>query len=274
MPVSDNLYSAEDSDSESFSEELSPSDGYFNRGEMRRDVMVPDPSMDNKKVEDKTLIPTPNPQAPAGGTSRSSLSAVLPQSASSRPYMSLPSNENIPSSLPNTYTPIPRMSSRRPASFSEHPPLMNIPPPPAYSESPDPSSSTSSQSRPPRSPQHSRNESTYSTFSEHNLERGFLPPREPQSMGGLVDADERTPLSGDKPGPSRTRLVIKKLLFIALVFAAIAALASIIFTSKTFVRIPIYLCSIKSGSIGLYSPNLYPNFPVKAYISHILHNAS
>jgi hypothetical protein len=249
MPVSDNLYSAEDSDGESFSEELSPSDGYFNRGELRRDVMVPDPSMDDKKVEDKTLIPTPNSQASTGRTSRSSLSAVLPQSASPRPYASLPSTETNSSSLPTTYTPMPRMSSRRPASFSENTPLTNIPPPPAYSESPEPPSSTSSnfpQDQPPHSPRHSRNESTYNTFSEHNLERGFLPLHEPQSMGGPIDADERTPLSGDKPGPSRRRLIIKKLLFMALVFAAIVALVSVVFTSKTSVSVLIiYSCSFE-----------------------------
>lgn len=224
MPVSDNLYSAEGSDGESFSQELSPSDGYFNRGDRRQDVMVPDPSLDDKKVEDKTLIPTPNPQASTGETSRTSLHSMLPQSTSSRPYASPPSSENS-SSLPTRYTPISRMSSRRPASFSEHTPLMNIPPP-AYSESPVPSPSTSSQDQAPNSPQHSRNESTYSTFSEHRLERGFLPIHQPESMGGPVDADERTPLSGDKPGPSHRRLIIKKLLFVTLVFAIITALVS------------------------------------------------
>ena len=60
-------------------------------------------------------------------------------------------------------------------------------------------------------------------------------------MGGPIDADERTPLSGDKPGPSRTRLIIKKLLFIALVFGAILALVFAVFTSKISVSILIYL---------------------------------
>ncbi|TVY49253.1 hypothetical protein LOCC1_G000798 [Lachnellula occidentalis] len=233
MPLSDNLYSTEDSDGESFSEELSPRDGYFNRnrGQVRPDDMVPDPSTDDKKVEDKTLIPTPHPQASTGRASRSSLSSVLPQSTSSRPYASPPSSESNSSSLPNTYNPMPRMSSRRPASFSEHNPLMNIPPP-AYSESPETSLSNSSQDQSPQSPRHSRNESTYSTFQEHNLERGFLPLHAPQSMGGPIDVDERTPLSGDTPGPSRRRLIIKRLLFIALVFAAIIALASAVFHLK------------------------------------------
>ncbi|TVY86712.1 hypothetical protein LAWI1_G008545 [Lachnellula willkommii] len=230
MPLSNNLYSAEDSDGESFSEELSPSDGYFNRGEGRQGVMVPDPSVDDKKVEDKTLIPTPHPQASTGRASRSSLSSVLPQATSSRPYAS-PSSESNSSSLPTTYNPMPRMSSRRPASFSEHTTLMNIPPP-AYSESPESSLPNSSQDQSPLSPRHSRNESAYSTFQEHNLEQGFLPLHEPQSMGGPIDVDERTPLSGDKPGPSRRRLIIKKLLFVALVFTVILALAFAVYTSK------------------------------------------
>jgi hypothetical protein len=65
-------------------------------------------------------------------------------------------------------------------------------------------------------------------------------------MGGPIDADERTPLSGDKPGPSRRRLIIKKLLFMALVFAAIVALVSVVFTSKTSVSVLIiYSCSFE-----------------------------
>lgn len=210
---------------------------------MRRGaMMVPDPSMDDKKVEDKTLIPTPHPQASTGGTSRSSLHQLLPHSNSSRPYASIPSSENNSSSLPASYSPVARVSSRRPASFSEHTPLMNVPPP-AYSESPElPPSSTSSHYQPPQSPQsphHHRNESTYSTFSESNLERGFLPLHEPQSMGGPIDVDERTPLSGDKPGLSRRRLMIRKLLFIAVVFAAIITLSSAVLTSKLSVSIVI-----------------------------------
>lgn len=56
-------------------------------------------------------------------------------------------------------------------------------------------------------------------------------------MGGPIDVDERTPLSGDKPGPTRRRIIIKKLLFVALVFAIILALAFAIFTSKISVSI-------------------------------------
>ncbi|TVY58283.1 hypothetical protein LSUE1_G009517, partial [Lachnellula suecica] len=235
MPLpDDNLYSAEDSDAESFSEELSPSDGYFNRDDRPPEVMIPDPSMDDKKVEDKTLIPTPNPQASTGGTSRSSFHPMLSQSSSSRPCAPPPSSENS-SSLPSRYTPIPRMSSRRPASFSENTPLINVPPP-AYSESPIPSASNPSQGQgpsqipsqdqAPSSPHLSRNESTYRTFADHNLERGFLPVHAPESMGGPIDVDERTPLSGDKPGPSRRRFILKKLLFIAVVFAAITAMVT------------------------------------------------
>jgi hypothetical protein len=244
MTTSDNLYSAEESDGESFSEELSPSDGYFNRGERgdrRPDVMVPDPSMDDKKVEDKTLIPTPHPQASTGGTSRSSLYPML-QTPSSQPYASPPSSENN-SSSPTGYTPASRMSSRRHPSFSEHTPLMNIPPP-AYSESPVPSSSgNASQPQTPHSPTHSRNDSTYSTFPEHILERGFQPLHEPESMGGPPDADERTPLSSDKPIPSRRRLIIKKLIFISLVFAIIGSLATAILYSKMPVSLTAYIGS-------------------------------
>jgi hypothetical protein len=255
MTTSDNLYSAEESDGESFSEELSPTDGYFNRGEpgdRRPNVMVPDPSMDDKKVEDKTLIPTPHPQASTGGTSRSSLYPML-QTPSSRPYASPPSSENN-SSPPTAYTPTSRMSSRRHNSFSEHTPLMNIPPP-AYSESPVPSSpGNASQNQIPHSPTHTRNNSTYSTFPEHHLERGFQPPREPESMGGPPDADERTPLSRDKPSPSRRRLIIKKLIFVALVFAIIGSLVTAILYSKMPVSITDYFRSFQCRITPLSNP--------------------
>jgi len=66
-------------------------------------------------------------------------------------------------------------------------------------------------------------------------------------MGGPIEVNERTPLSGDKPGPSRRRLIISKLLFIALVFAVILALACAVFTSKKSVSILISLWSFEDS---------------------------
>ena len=70
-------------------------------------------------------------------------------------------------------------------------------------------------------------------------------------MGGPIEANEQTPLSGDKPGPSRRRLIIKKLLFIVLVFAAIVALVTAVFASKTSVSVLIHPYSFKTGPIAL-----------------------
>jgi hypothetical protein len=47
----DNLYSADDSDAESFSNELSPTDGYFTNRDHRQNVMVPDPSLENQSLK-------------------------------------------------------------------------------------------------------------------------------------------------------------------------------------------------------------------------------
>ncbi|KAH8661616.1 hypothetical protein BGZ60DRAFT_380915 [Tricladium varicosporioides] len=95
MPLSDNLYSAEDSDAESFSDELSPSDGYFNSGDASPRGMVQDPTFDDdKKPEDKTLIPTPTAsQASTGRSSRMANYPSLPQLTSSSNYASGPSSE-------------------------------------------------------------------------------------------------------------------------------------------------------------------------------------
>ena len=48
MPYADNLYSADESDAESFSNELSPTDGYFSNREQSRNVVVLDPSLEGQ----------------------------------------------------------------------------------------------------------------------------------------------------------------------------------------------------------------------------------
>ena len=46
MPYTDNLYSADDSDVESFSNELSPTDGYFSNSRPSSGCDGPDPSLE------------------------------------------------------------------------------------------------------------------------------------------------------------------------------------------------------------------------------------
>ncbi|KAF4625322.1 hypothetical protein G7Y89_g12844 [Cudoniella acicularis] len=229
MPSSDNLYSAEDSDGESFSNELSPTDGYFNGTNRTPQRMVQDPTFDDdKKPEAKTLIPTPtaSSQASTGRTSRTSNYPALSQIISSGNYASHPSSEGGPSS-PMTRSSIPHTSSRRTDRiFSENTPLMNDAPP-AYTPSPPTSSSS----------QESQESNTYSTFPENHLENGFLPRREPESMGGPVDRpiegpSERTPLSNNRRRSSPYRKLIKKLLFIAIVFSASIAMVTAVFHAK------------------------------------------
>jgi len=222
MPYSDNLYSADgdsDRDSESFSDELSPTDGYFSRNEIQANPIIPDPSIGCKEEpEAKTLIPTPR-QATTGEASRTSHSS-LPNIGASQNYASPPSNENLLTSPTST-----RSSRRREVSFSENTPLMYNPPP-AYSATPSPT---------PISSQY-LNESRYNTSPEHHLERGFLQPREPESMGGPVDdPNERLPLvnEGIRYSPRRRR--IKSILFVALVLAVIASVVSIVFGCKASV---------------------------------------
>lgn len=231
MPLSDNLYSAEDSDAESFSDELSPSDGYFNSGDASPRGMVQDPTFDDdKKPEDKTLIPTPTAsQASTGRSSRMANYPSLPQLTSSSNYASGPSSEGSPSS-PNTIrSHISHGTPRADRIFSEHAPLMNDAPPPAYT--PNPSSSSGTQAR--------QDGAVYSAFPEYHLERGFLAPqREPQSMGGPVDRpidepSETTPLAdGNRRRPLRYRRVLRRVLFIAVVFGVIGTMVTAVFHAK------------------------------------------
>lgn len=211
MPAPDNLYTADDTDGDSFSDELSPTDGYFNAGNMPSH-MVEDPSIDSKP-EPKTLIAPPQSRR-TGETSRSSLPTNLPHSPSSPHYaapQSTPQLQLNASMSRVQYTPpSPIAPSPTDSMFSENNPLANGPPP-AYSPSP----------APPELVQDSAGQ-RYNTILEE--EQGFLRPREPQSMGGPVEGlDERTPLSGSRQSPFRriskkARNAIRKALLILLVF--------------------------------------------------------
>jgi hypothetical protein len=181
--------------------------------------MVPDPSIDYGPAEAKTLIPPPDSQASTGRTSSLAHHSRQPQMSPSQSYASPQSGENH-SVSPTEYTPVsPTSSRRRDASFSEHDPLM-FNPPPAYSESPPQSLNLSQEF----------SRGTYSTLPEQHLERGFLPRREPESMGGPVDEPtERTPLVTKARKYSPRRRKVKGLLFAALVLAVVATTLSVVF---------------------------------------------
>lgn len=235
-PYSDNLYSADDdgnSDTESFSDELTPSDGYFQRSSMpSTGRLVPDPSIDHGPPEAKTLIESPrlHPRNRAGPSQFPSVHSNPPSVSSlatSPPYMSPGTSQGR-----TQYTAVSPVSSRRrEPSFSEHESLM-YQPPPAYSESPAPSSVSSV-----------ANPTTYSTFQFQHLERGFpLPRPEPQSMGGPLNelTSEDTPLvSPWKLSPGRKK--VKVLLFAGLVLVVIGTTLTILFgCSEVGYLVPLY----------------------------------
>ena len=199
MPCSDNLYSAEDnSDGESFSHELSPSDGYFNRTDMPPNTMVQDPSLDSKE-EPKTLIAGRNAQAIIEMNSRSNSGAtnspVVPHSTASHNYASSFSSQNAASSS-NIYTPSSPSSSRRTDNLFSHTHLIHGPPP-AYSATVTPTTNPSQGLPPDRS---------FSTVSQTLLEQGLPTHHEPESMGVPVDEpNERTPLSSNSIRSSSNR---------------------------------------------------------------------
>jgi hypothetical protein len=242
MPYSDNLYSAptDNSDAESFSDELSPTDGYFRR-EVPSGAMVPDPSQasrDNKSVEDKVLIPTYRPGAStnsgeASGTTNSPTLAQLHPHTShhyASPTTNTASNpapiRSPPSSSASNTPSSPRSSRRTDPLHPSLAPVMGVPPP-AYSPS-------------PISPQAPQGRS-YNTFDrqqpqqEHQQQQGehledHRLSRDPESMGrpygagsSNEDPHESTPLYARVERNPRRRVIFQKILFVALVFAVMAA---------------------------------------------------
>lgn len=221
-PYSDNLYSGDLSDGEeTFNDELSPSDGYFGRPEMPTNRLVPDPTnpkdVDYGPPEAKTLIDPPNSQPSSGSSSRVPRHhPAIPQMSSSPPYVAS-----------GTMSPV--IPPRRVGSFSEQDPLISHAPP-AYSESPPQSSSTT------------RGLSLYSTFPEQQLERGLFTRREPESMGGPAGGlpTENTPLvTGGAFSPRRRK--IKALICAGIVLAVISSTLAIVFSYADSVRLYHYL---------------------------------
>jgi hypothetical protein len=111
-------------------------------------------------------------------------------------------------------------------------------PPPAYSPSPEPTSSATQEPSQPSPLSQSTQPSqpspiTYNTFPEQHLERGFLPRREePESMGSPEELpNESTPLSRRYRSRSRSpcRNILRKLLLVALVFTVTTTLLTTIF---------------------------------------------
>jgi len=199
MPYADNLYSADDSDvesnAESFSDELSPSDGYFNgHSASLQNVMVPDPSLaagstaESKAQEARAEAEAnTDPQSPPSPTVAS---PRHPPSSLHRSLTPATSHQSNPTSPTSRSISSPTFSHRRNDDlYSENTPLLHSPhplaPPPTYT------AATSGPHSPPLSQTFNRN---YRTISDHQLEEGRAPSREPESMGRPMDFDEREPL--------------------------------------------------------------------------------
>lgn len=255
MPFSDDLYSpdADYSDDESLNDELSPADGYFGR-DNPSNAMVPDPSQpsDDKTVEDKVLITSrPEPRTGSESSSRPTNTPTLEQLLPSHNNASAVSNANVTSPTSN--------SSSAPRSFGRiHPDDLivgGLPPPPAYS--PSPSLSTSPQALPlPRSPQDSRNYSTFGQLPlEHHLEQGFLPYRELENMGRPEeDPNEATPLASFQVKKSSwRRSIIRKLLFVALVLTILSSTLTALLNWKHPVRISSFVILGQRAKVSQYA---------------------
>jgi len=199
---------------------------------MPPNTMVADPSLDRKeRVEDKTLIPTPNVQQRAGQSSRTSMHPLLSRSPPSQSYASQPASSQSPPT-PTSYTPVSPVSPRRNEEmFSENSALLNGPPP-AYTPSPVSHITTSEPA-----------ERSYSTFPEHRLESGIPPAREPESMGApAYEPTENTPLASIKKLTPTKKRWLKHM--------GIAVLVLVIFTMFTTAT---FRHDKEVGSLPIYS---------------------
>lgn len=216
MPYADNLYSADDSNVESFSEELSPTDGYFSNRDHPQDVMVPDPSLEAATSTAESKAYEARAEAAANSGTRKPASPEVPASSPLRTPAAVSSTFYSPSS-PNAYTPrSPTFSQRRQDDlYSVTLPLLHsIVPPPAYSAA--------------NLQDFNRN---YSTIPTRRLEEGIP---EPESMGRPNDFNERSPLwmKQVKKLPP-WRILLRNILLVALVIVLAACFIALAASSAT-----------------------------------------
>lgn len=225
MPHSDNLHSADDSDTESFSDELSPTDGYFSNRAHPQDVMVPDPTVGgcNAKAQEATA------ETQANSQSHFPNSHVRPLSpTSSLPVPSGADSSTYTPASPSTYTPRTLASPfpRQEDLYSEASPLLHpSAPPPAYSAATLHSGD-----------QHiNRN---YSTIFAQQLEEGN---REPESMGQPNEYNERTPLWMRRTRRLPEWLSLKRSILVILVLGLAMGFIAIAAKSGKSVSLNIYI---------------------------------
>lgn len=189
MPFSGDVQSPDPnySGAESFSDELNPADGYFERG-TPSSAMAPD---DEETVEDKVLIPRPQPRIGSGSSSRPTNPLTLEQlhplyrratAVSSANIMSSPTRYRRASAVSSANVMSSPTRNRRPSvprSFISRRQVDGLTrdaaaPPPAYSPS------APLRTRSPSSPQSPQDSRDSDTFGQLRLER-----REPIFKGDL-----------------------------------------------------------------------------------------
>jgi hypothetical protein len=207
MPYTGSLYSADDSDIESFSDELSPTDGYFTRRDHPQEVMIQDPSLEANQSTSQWKADGARGESEANPDSYGVASSQLPRSSPSPIFTSLTTSTAFTPVFPTANivrsSTIPR--SQRENLYSETSALFYHTAPPAYSPA-------TSQARTQPLVQNV-DVLNYSTFPVHQLEH------QPESMSQPGAFNGQSPL-GLKQFRNVSRLQqCKKLLLIVLVLS-------------------------------------------------------
>ena len=209
MQSNSGLY--EDSDDESLTNELSPTDGYFNRRPAHpQQVLVPDPSQDTAEANKAREAQQESSQTSATPRRPSRHSAA--SSTSPRPRLS-------PDFEDDTYTERSGLLSSAPPAYSPGPATNRYQPPTFQT----PTSSTDSENR----------NRGYNTMGRQAI---FLQSGEPEDLGGQPPRGYGDPHQGNWKERAQRFFKIKYLI----VFAAI--LVTIWFVTSTIMNVEAKVC--------------------------------
>lgn len=209
---SDNLYSA-DSDDESMSDALSPTDGYFEIREHPSEMMVEDPSFEaSSTAQSKAQEARRQSEARSQGGDEASITSPPSSTAyNSRPFTPSTTAAYTPSSPSARTHATPASPKRRSVDhYTESSSLLHPVAPPAYSPAVSPTTNTPAPAL----------AGNYNTISSSQVEEGRVQYRQPESMGAPpADVTERTPLWTKQVKVSRTRKCMKNCLLVLLLAA-------------------------------------------------------
>ncbi|KAH8819683.1 hypothetical protein F5884DRAFT_660254 [Xylogone sp. PMI_703] len=224
---SDDLYSPnEEADDESFAEELSPADGYFERRQMPNETIIlpPEPEEPKSKLKSSEVWQETLDNTKYLPTDSRLLARPLPLETSI--YSPSSSGQHSHSaSMGHPAQDLPSSQLRGSHRPSSNPFYINTDPPPAYTPPSTANSPTTSRTpvQEPISPR-----SNPRPPSPRNIEEGLPPRREPESMGAPEEqSNERTPLWNNTIRSNRVkdhsrRIFARKILFLALLAVLIS----------------------------------------------------